>query len=139
MIDNLVQNGRPKPIALSMSDCWLDWVAEMMGSWAYVTMHGLNIYLTNMKNPIPIPKLAVLLHMTNWESLTIRVNGKSQRVWRAFYKGLIAKDHPESKESKDEERNSRANSTGLHGQTSTDTVTIGETGGLYENHDKQDS
>jgi hypothetical protein len=139
MIDNLVQNGRDKPRALLTNESWLDWQAELMGSWAYVTMPGLNMHLINMKNPIPVAKLAILLHQTNWESLTIRVNGKSTRVWRAFYKGLISKDHPDSKERRDEERNSGRTPTGIPGQQSDDTVTTGSGGGLYEKHDQQDS
>ena len=138
MIDNLVQPGRHRPIALISNDSWLDWQEHLMGSYAYVTMPGLNIHLINMKNPILVPKLAVLLHQTNWEALTIRINGKPTRVWRAFYKGLIAKDHPNSKESKNAERESRGVASGLPGQEPVDTVPIGETGGLYSNDDQQD-
>lgn len=119
MIDNLVQNGRHKSIALTSNDAWLDWQEDKMGSWAYVTMPGLNIYLINMKNAIPVPKLAILLHQTGWESLTIRINGKSTRVWRAFYPGVIAKDHPSSKESKNE-HNSRKTATDVPGHKSDD-------------------
>lgn len=132
MIDNLVQNGRNDPIALVNNDSWLDWQEDTMGSFAYITMPGLNLHLINMRNAIDVPQLAVLLHQTNWEHMTIRVNGRSTRVWRAFYKGLIAKDHPSSKESKDEERNSRGIVAGVPRQVSVDTVTTGETGELRQ-------
>jgi len=138
MIDNLVQNGRFQPASLVNNDCWLQWMKDLMGSWAYLTMPGLNIHLINMKNPIPIAKLAILLHQSNWEQVSIRVNGKSTRAWRAFYKGLIAKNHPESKESKDEERNSRAVASGLPGQEAIDTVEVVPRGGLQPSDDQPD-
>tara|TARA_R110000772_G_scaffold267971_3_gene393585 strand:+ start:21570 stop:23273 length:1704 start_codon:yes stop_codon:yes gene_type:complete len=138
MIDNLVQHGRHLDLALINHDCWLDWQEAMMGSYAYLTMPGLNIHLINMKNPIEVPKLAILLHQTDWEQVTIRIKGKSTRVWRAFYPGLIAKDHPQSKESKDEERNSRGIVTDVPGQEATDTSTVSETSPMHTDDDQQD-
>jgi hypothetical protein len=139
MIDNLVQNGRHNPIALTNNDAYLDWDEDRMGSWAYLTMPGLNLHLINMRNPIPIPKLAILLHQTEWEAATIRIKGRSTRVWKAFYKGLIAKDHPNSKESKDAERNSRGIATDIPGQDSVDASAVSGGGELQSSNGQPDN
>jgi hypothetical protein len=138
MIDNLVQNGRYRPSALIGGDCWLDWQEDKMGSFAYVTMPGLNLHLINLRNPIPVPQLAVLLHQSEWEAVHVRVKNKSTRAWRAFYPGLIAKDHPSSKESKNAELNERGIAVDVPESSTVNPSTVGGNGGVHTGNGQSD-
>ena len=138
MIDNLVQNGRHNSIALINDECWLDWQEAHMGSYAYLTMLGLRLHLINMKNPIDIAPLAVLLHMSEWESVSVRVNGKTTRVWRAFYPGIIAADHPTSREGRNAERKSRGITSDVSGSEAHDTISTSKADRMHQSDGQPD-